>query len=121
MDEVIHTSKRRRIEEGFSEVKDPQLSSYLDSEPVDRKTNPNPLATWQKLKHGLENVYNLAMEFLPIPATSTASERLFSHAGQIACQLRSRTLPENVDQRLFLKSMPKKYWFSNYQNVVYNM
>lgn len=95
----------------------PQKSVFLKSELENREENPNPLAVWQKFKHGLDTVYDLTMKFLPISATSTSAERLFSHARQISCQLRSGTSPDNIDKRIFLISVPEKYWFHDNKNV----
>ena len=39
---------------------------------------------------------------LSIPATSIPSERLFSKAGQLLSERRSRLKPKNVDKILFL-------------------
>jgi len=61
----------------------PQLRAYISGPVVDRSSNPNPLQTWQRMRHGMEYVYELAMEYLPVMVTSVASERLFSHAGLV--------------------------------------
>lgn len=110
IDSAINNQKTRPVDP-FSNNTNAQLTAYLNSPVADRETNCNPIAVWQTIKHGLENLNELAKEFLIIPATSTSSERLFSHAGQIACQLRSNTSAGNVNRRIFLRSVPEKFWF----------
>ena len=44
----------------------------------------------------------IAREYLAIPAMLTPSERMFSAAGYISSQRRSRISGENINQLLFL-------------------
>lgn len=99
----------------FSGPTSSQLTAFLKSPCPETEGNTNPLALWATLRPGLEHVYEEAMAVLAIPATSTSAERLFSHAGQIAHQYRSRLSPDNLNRRLFLRSIPEKIWF-DYQN-----
>lgn len=43
-----------------------------------------------------------ATKYLCVPATSVPSERIFSKAGQIVSDKRSRIKPKNVDMLLFI-------------------
>ncbi|XP_075531576.1 uncharacterized protein LOC142564460 [Dermacentor variabilis] len=90
-----------------------QFKAYCNSPVVDRRANPSPLETWYSMRVGLEHVFEVAMEFLSIPATSVASERLFSHAGWVASQRRCRLSPELSSQLTFLRSVEKSMWFKN--------
>ena len=44
----------------------------------------------------------IAIKYLGIPATSVASERLFSKAGELICKKRNRIKSKNVGKILFL-------------------
>ncbi|XP_050046756.2 zinc finger BED domain-containing protein 4-like [Dermacentor andersoni] len=90
-----------------------QFKAYCNSPVVDRCANPSSLETWYSMRVGLEHVFEVAMEFLSIPATSVASERLFSHAGWVASQRRCRLSPELFSQLTFLRSVEKSMWFKN--------
>lgn len=68
-----------------------ELRQYLNRPPVDRKTNPNPLKSWQTLKGEYPHVWEVARRLLSITATSVPCERLFSHAGLITTQLTVRS------------------------------
>jgi zinc finger BED domain-containing protein 1 (E3 SUMO-protein ligase ZBED1) len=45
----------------------------------------------------------IAKSLLSIPATSTASERVFSDGGRVVTDLRNRLKPENVTDLVLLK------------------
>ncbi|XP_049524044.1 zinc finger BED domain-containing protein 4-like [Dermacentor silvarum] len=47
-----------------------QLKAYCNNPVVDRRANPRPLETWHRMRVGLEHVFEVAMEFLSIPAIS---------------------------------------------------
>lgn len=88
-----------------------QLRAYLDSAPVKRKDFPNPLLAWEPLKSELKFVYMVAQEFLSILANSVPSERLFSHAGLIAGQTRTRLAAKRLEMLVFLRSCDEDLWF----------
>ena len=62
----------------------------------------NPLQWWKE-QQDLPLLSSLAKKYLCIPATSVASERVFSTAGDIVSSKRSLLKPEHVDQLIFLK------------------
>lgn len=69
--------------------------------------NENPLEWWLSNSWRFPLVSGLARKFLAAPATSVDSERLFSSAGGIITDKRSKLLPERAEQLIFLKvNMP---------------
>ena len=62
----------------------------------------NPLEWWKNEQHNLPTLARLAKKYLAICATSVPSEHIFSKAGFIADQFRSRLKPENLDRLVFL-------------------
>lgn len=89
-----------------------QLRQYLDSPLVPRSTTPNPLEPWEAVKGEYKFLYPLAQEYLSILATSLSCERLFSHAGQISSDLRTRLSGRHLDMLVFLRSCERSLWFS---------
>ena len=61
------------------------------------------LKWWAAKKGELPLLAELAREYLCIPASSSPSERLFSHAGNIVTDTRHSLDPENVSMLLFIK------------------
>ncbi len=60
---------------------------------------------WWKEKHLLyPRLSALAMDYLPIQATSAASERTFSISGLVISDRRCSLLPENASHCVFLKN-----------------
>ncbi|XP_014204713.1 uncharacterized protein LOC106636731 [Copidosoma floridanum] len=88
-----------------------QFRMYLDSTPVKRKDFPNPLRAWAAIKGEYKYVYQVAQEYLSILATSVPSERLFSHAGLIENQLRTRLSGKLLEILVFLRSCDNALWF----------
>lgn len=63
----------------------------------------NPLKWWKDNEHQYPNVSRLSKHYLSVQATSVASERVFSTAGDIVTAQRAALSPENVDILIFLK------------------
>ena len=61
------------------------------------------LKWWAGKKDELPLLAELAREYLCIPASSSPSERLFSHAGNIVTDTRHSLDPENVSMLIFIK------------------
>ena len=78
------------------------LEEYLDI-PL-QEWGADPLKWWKRKKSdgSLVPLAELAGKFLCIPATSVPSEQLFSCAGNLISEKRSRLCKENVDMLLFL-------------------
>jgi len=89
-----------------------QLRQYIDSPPAPRKENPDPMAIWDALKSEYPYVYPVVREFLSLLAASVPCERLFSHSGLIATQLRNRLSGKHLEMLGFLRSCEEYLWFS---------
>ena len=63
----------------------------------------NPLLWWKVHQKTYPLLGNLAQKYLSIPATSVASERVFTTAGDLVTAQRSCLSCEQVDRLIFLK------------------
>ncbi|XP_043469890.1 zinc finger BED domain-containing protein 4-like [Leptopilina heterotoma] len=88
-----------------------EMRQYFNRPIINRIENPNPLAAWAVLKGEYPHVYKVALQFLPVLATSVPAERLFSHTGLIATKLRNRISGKHLDQLVFMRSLDEK-WFN---------
>ena len=80
---------------------DNEISEYLSLEEISWEEDP---FEWWKLKE--KHFYYLSLlahKYLPIPAASTASERMFSDAGNLMGPKRIRMDPELFKKLIFLK------------------
>ena len=68
-------------------------------------TDTTALRFWQEQSNGgkFPKLTRIATQLLAIPATSTASERVFSVCGNILTERRCRMQPETLEKLLFLK------------------
>ncbi|XP_058466117.1 zinc finger BED domain-containing protein 4-like [Malaya genurostris] len=66
-----------------------------------------PLEWWESRKAVYPRLYDLMKRRLCIPATSVPCERIFSKAGQISTEKRSRLSPAHISQILFLNHNSK--------------
>ena len=71
------------------------------------KDKCNLLDWWQNNKAKFPCLFKTAQAYLHIPATSVPSERIFSLAGYIVCDRRSKILATNVNKSIFLKRNEK--------------
>lgn len=62
--------------------------------------NADPITWWKANAKKYPRLEKLAISYLSVPATSVPSARVFSAAGLIVNRLRSRLLPEHVDDVL---------------------
>ena len=85
---------------GDSTNNEEQISQYFAEKPAPRDCYP--LNWWKQNEFRFKYLAKIARSILCVPATSTASERLFSTAGLTVTKLRSCLKPENVDALLFL-------------------
>ena len=96
---------RREQEQAVFEM---ELRAYLALPQVAFRnadgTRANPLAWWRKHESLYPNLARLARRYLCIPATSASVERLFSVAGLVLTQLRSRLKSDIADDLITLRT-----------------
>jgi hypothetical protein len=63
----------------------------------------DPLEWWASHSQFFPHLSKIAKSLLSIPATSAASERVFSDGGRVVTDLRNRLKPENVADLVLLK------------------
>ena len=79
---------------------DKEIQAYLDLPVALSDTNP---LTWWRMEHAsFPHLAKVARKYLCICGTSVPSERVFSTAGHVCNDSRSRLLPENVNKLIFL-------------------
>jgi hAT family C-terminal dimerisation region len=82
-----------------------EIENYRKRHPLTHteEQHGNPLEWWAGKEASLPILASFAKEMLAIPATSAASERVFSQAGQITRANRNRLDVTNTAQLVFLK------------------
>jgi len=80
---------------------DDEIGIYLQLEEIDLEANP--FAWWHERKEKFPILTFLAKKYLAVYACSTASERLFSDAGNILTAKRSKMCPNLFKKLVFLK------------------
>ena len=81
---------------------EPEVDQYLSAPLLDFKKG-NPFKWWQDNYHRYPILAKVARRYLPSPATSVHSERLFSGAGEVYDDKRSRLMPELAESLLLIK------------------
>ena len=76
------------------------VEKYLQE--ANEPCNSNPLLYWKKHKDTRPILTSLALRYLTCPASTVASERLFSAAGSILTESCNRLSPDKLDKLLFL-------------------
>lgn len=100
---VAFDAAAKEVEGSTTQTTNPasiEVMSYLQ-EPREAKT-VNPYTWWKTANAKYPNLAKVAAEYLPIPATQAASERLFSAAGNIVTARREALSPQHVEQLVFL-------------------
>jgi len=77
-----------------------ELQMYKSME--ETNATDNPLSWWKRHESSLPILSTFAKYYLCIPASSSASERVFSTSGLICSPLRSRLSSDNIDTLVFL-------------------
>lgn len=78
------------------------VRQYLEMSLLER--TKNPFEFWSKHKNLFPEIYEMAMKYMCIPATSVPSKTVFSKSGQITSSRRNRLLPKNVGSAIYLHS-----------------
>ena len=84
-----------------SEVAKTELQRYELEEPLGLE-NKQPLLWWKECELLYKYLSLLSKKFLCITATSVPSERLFSSAGNLIAEKRSRLMSDNINKLIFL-------------------
>ena len=85
-----------------------ELSLFLRTPTTPFETDPIKL--WIDLTPTHLELAKIAMKYLPIMATSVASERLFSIVGDNMNVRRNRLSGQRLDKQLFLNLLNKTHW-----------
>lgn len=113
IESILQTKKKSKIWEHFDTnvsklvgSTNPKVASIIEveqylQEPLLLRT-ADPLMWWKERKSVYPRLYELAMKKLCIVGTSVPSERVFSKAGQVVTEKRSRLSGEKVNQIVFL-------------------
>ena len=90
-----------------------EIERYCSSivNPEHLQLHSDPLKYWasQEIRNAFPNLFLLAMEYLHIPMSSAASERVFSAMERTVTDLRNRLKPETASTLVFLKSHKDKW------------
>jgi hAT family C-terminal dimerisation region len=84
-----------------------ELTEYLQLRP---NMSLNPIQFWMQTTQ-FKNLQPLALKLLQTTATSVPSERMFSKAGNIMTDKRSRLKPDSIHKLNFLSTLKKTDWF----------
>lgn len=103
----IHEELQKSKSHGDSSL-DTELDQYLKLDHIDR--NENPMSYWVGVQKTFPILSEFALNHLTTLGTSIPSERLFSTAGFIKSETRSRLTPEHVNMLVFLSSRPNEDW-----------
>ena len=108
-DNLVQINTINAGESHQDDVMPTDLKHYLNQPIMKRKENP--MNYWLKQ---CETIYPtlsiIAKKYLGIVATSVPSERLFSKAGNILTENRSKLLPNHLQNLLFLNSLSIEDW-----------
>lgn len=81
---------------------DAELATYLVEPRIPR--SENPLEWWKVNAHRFPQLARLSRSFLSAPPTSVPSECIFSIAGDVLSEHRSRLLPERAEMLILMKA-----------------
>lgn len=103
IDSIVELAINKRIEssgEYQHQTIDEEIERFM-LEPV-CNIKENIFSWWHKNKSRFPLIYGIAKKTIIVPATSTPSERVFSTAGLILTEKRSRLKPDHLDMLIFL-------------------
>jgi zinc finger BED domain-containing protein 1 (E3 SUMO-protein ligase ZBED1) len=84
-----------------------ELDAYIGLPQLDPLEENDPIIWWKANRHAYPTLAKLARKYLAIKATSVPSEQLFSAAGNIVTEKRTRLKPKVVSDLIFVKSIHK--------------
>ena len=85
-----------------------EIQTYFDGKTLSPLAKEEVLNWWKQNKQEFPRLQLVAKKYLSAPASSVYSERLFSEAGNVFEEKRSRLLPNTGEQLLFLHhNIPK--------------
>ncbi|XP_063234924.1 E3 SUMO-protein ligase ZBED1-like [Bacillus rossius redtenbacheri] len=96
--EIKSVETKPRIDQ--VDVVENEVETFLQESVINR--TDDALAWWKNNKTRFPRVAPVAQHYLGIPATSVASERLFSKAGQVVTVKRQNLSPKTIEKLVFL-------------------
>lgn len=87
-----------------------ELKQYLDQPNISRSSNA--LKFWIDSRHFIPVLSEIVLKYFIFSATSVASERITSTINLLVPNNRSSQTAEHIKQRIFLKTLPEKYWYT---------
>ena len=97
------TSCNENVSRGGQTSNLQELDTFL-AEPLIKFGRESCYSWWASNHCRFPSLAKIARQYLSAPATSVASERLFSGAGDVYDEKRSRLTPENAEMLLFIKN-----------------
>ncbi|XP_054287804.1 E3 SUMO-protein ligase ZBED1-like [Macrosteles quadrilineatus] len=82
-----------------------ELARFFNGEVIDQ--SDDPCKWWQDNANFFPLLRNVALQYLAIPATEVASERMFSSAGGVVAEKRQRLTSFHVEELVFLHQNKK--------------
>lgn len=82
-----------------------EFNQYIKCDVIERKADV--LEWWLEHRVDFPNLAILARKYLAIPATEASSERLFSAAGNVLTDRRSKMSSDSLEQLVFLHEFLK--------------
>uniref|UniRef100_A0A914N323 HAT C-terminal dimerisation domain-containing protein n=1 Tax=Meloidogyne incognita TaxID=6306 RepID=A0A914N323_MELIC len=113
MENMLNTQLPSPAELNAHQKAEVEVNEYLHSKRL--QITDDPFKYWSgenSIKWPL--LTKLSHRYFSAPATSSESERLFSTAGLVVSNLRTRLLPDNVEKLLFLHNNLKIYDYKYY-------
>ena len=104
---IYQARKPKSVKGSMLDLVHAEYTKYLDVPCME--PDGNPLEFWKINGFLYPHVGNFAKAMLAIPATSVASERVFSTAGNIISSQRACLLPENANMLIFIKHNKEFY------------
>ncbi len=93
---------RRALPSPNPDTRETEIRRYLELPNLER--HANPVDWWQKEKDNFKRLSQVALKYLVVQGTSVPSERVFSSAGNIISDKRSRLSDKNASMLVFLNA-----------------